>query len=233
MSNPSKKSKRPRIGKSEAESFANATLGAVAGGLIAGPVGVVVGAAAGALVEKGPEAGSGGHQEDPRELEIQPRPQTDTTMMRMETIISPLKKAYAAELETVQNYLANSVWLDGLRARDIAAALAEDVTEELGHARKLAHRLKQLGACPPGSLAIKATQKSLQPPADSTDLRQVVQGTLDAERAAIATHLELIAVCDGVDPVTQDLATQILADEEGHRTLFEGFLKSLENGSGG
>lgn len=37
----------------------------------------------------------------------------------------------------------------------------------------------------------------------------------------------IIAACDGVDPVTEDLAVQILADEEGHRTLFEGFLKSV------
>lgn len=69
-------------------------------------------------------------------------------------IIPLLKQAYAAELETGQYYLANSVWLDGLRAREVAEALAADVTE--------------------------------------------------------------------------DLAVQLLADEEGHRTLFEGFLKSVK-----
>lgn len=63
----------------------------------------------------------------------------------------------------MQNYLANSVWLDGLRAREIAEALAADVTEELGHAQKLAQRLKQLGACPPGSLDLPRSQKSIQP----------------------------------------------------------------------
>jgi bacterioferritin len=146
----------------------------------------------------------------------------------MNKIIGLLKKAYAAELETVQNYLANSVWLDGLRAQEISESLAADVTEELGHAQKLAHRLKQLGACPPGSLELARDQKSLQPPADSTDLRHVIEGVLEAERAAIATYKEIIAACEGSDPVTQDLATQILADEEGHRTLFEGFLKSVE-----
>jgi bacterioferritin len=143
-------------------------------------------------------------------------------------IIPLLKKAYAAELETVQNYLANSVWLDGLRAREVAEALAEDVTEELGHARKLANRLKQLGACPPGSLDLVRDQKALQPSADSTDLRHVITGVIEAERLAIITYKEIISACAGVDPVTEDLAVQLLADEEGHRTLFEGFLKSLE-----
>ena len=36
--------------------------------------------------------------------------------MKDSRTISLLEEAYAAELETVQNYLANSVWLDGLGA---------------------------------------------------------------------------------------------------------------------
>ncbi len=131
-------------------------------------------------------------------------------------------------VKTVQNYLANSVWLDGLRARVVAESLAADVPEELGHAKKLAQRLKQLGACPPGSLSLARDQKSLQPATESTDLRHVVEGALAAERDAIATYRELIDASDGVDPVTQDLAIAIMADEEAHRTLFEGFLKSLD-----
>lgn len=148
--------------------------------------------------------------------------------MKTDSIIPLLKKAYAAELETVQNYLANSVWLDGLRAQEVVEALAGDVTDELGHAQRLAHRLKELGACPPGSLDLARTQKDLQPSADSTDLRHVISGALTAERDAIATYKELITASGDVDPVTADLAVQILADEEKHRSLFEGFLKSMD-----
>jgi len=36
--------------------------------------------------------------------------------MKDQKIVQLLEKAYATELETVENYLANSVWLDGLRA---------------------------------------------------------------------------------------------------------------------
>lgn len=151
--------------------------------------------------------------------------------MSKESIVTLLKKAYAAELETVQNYLANSVWLDGLRAREIAEALSQDVNEELGHAQKLAHRIKQLGACPPGSLDLPRTQRSLQPPADSTDLRSVVEGVLQAEKEAISTYQEITKACGDADLVTQDLAIEILAEEEAHRTLFEGFLKSLQKGA--
>jgi bacterioferritin len=143
------------------------------------------------------------------------------------TIIKLLVEAYAAELETVQNYLANSVWLDGLRAEEIKESLEEDVTEELGHARKLVHRLKQLGARPPGSLELTRSQRSLQPPQDPTDLLSVINGVLEAENDAINKYNEIIRACDGKDWVTQDLAIKILGDEEGHRTLFEGFLKTV------
>jgi len=149
-------------------------------------------------------------------------------LMQDKKIVGLLEKAYAGELETVQNYLANSVWLDGLRAEEIKESLAEDVAEELGHAQKIAHRLKQLGACPPGSLALERAQKSLQPPTDSTDILAVVKGVLAAEREAIALYNGIIKACEGHDYVTQDLATELLADEEEHRCLFEGFLKSLE-----
>lgn len=143
-------------------------------------------------------------------------------------LVSLLRKAYSAELETVENYLSNSAWLDGLRAHEVAEALARDVTEELGHAQRLAHRIKQLGERPPGSLSLERTQSALQPDDDSTNVRHVVEGALEAERDAIATYREIIDEADGVDPVTQDLAIQLCADEEAHRTLFEGFLKSLD-----
>jgi hypothetical protein len=61
------------------------------------------------------------------------------------TIADPMKEAHAAELETVENHLANSVGLDGLGAREVAESLADDVTEQLGHATKLARRLKPQG----------------------------------------------------------------------------------------
>jgi bacterioferritin len=52
-------------------------------------------------------------------------------------IINELKKSYAMELETVENYLANSIDLDGVRAHEIKKALAADIEEEFGHAHKV------------------------------------------------------------------------------------------------
>lgn len=66
-------------------------------------------------------------------------------------IINELRKSYAMELETVENYLANSIDLDGVRAEEIKKALARDIEEELGHARKLGNRIKVLEGRVPGS----------------------------------------------------------------------------------
>jgi hypothetical protein len=42
-------------------------------------------------------------------------------------IINELRKSYAMELETVENYLANAIDLDGVRAEEIKKALLRDI----------------------------------------------------------------------------------------------------------
>jgi bacterioferritin len=142
-----------------------------------------------------------------------------------EQILDALCKAYNMELETVTNYLANSINLDGVRADFIKQALAADIQGELGHATQLGKRIKQLGGIVPGSLALKMTQKSLQPREDTTDVVDVIRGVLEAEEEAINHYRTLIKLTDGEDYVTQDLAITLLADEEGHRQQFQGYLK--------
>jgi len=140
-------------------------------------------------------------------------------------IVAALQKAYTMELETVINYLANSIHLDGVRADAIKKALTADITGELAHATQIGHRLKQLGSTVPGSLSLKLTQKALQPPPDTTDVVDVIRGVLAAENEAIDHYNAIIKLCEGNDYVTQDLAIKLLSDEEGHRQEFEGYLK--------
>lgn len=147
---------------------------------------------------------------------------------RQHEIIESLIVSYNMEIETVMNYIANSVDLDGALAAPIKAALAADVPTELGHAQIVAKRIKTIGGMTPGSLALKWTQKSLQPPPDSTDLLAVVRGVIDAEEGAIEQYEKIIELSDGVDPATQDMAIELLADEQEHLREFLGFHKELE-----
>lgn len=147
---------------------------------------------------------------------------------KRDQIISELKRAYAAELETVQNYLANSIDLDGVRAEEIKKALGADIQEELSHAMLLAKRIKVLGGRVPGSMELDREQKYLQPPQDSTDLITVIKGVIAAEDSAIEGYERIIDVCDQVDPVTQDLVVKLLGDEQEHRRAFVGYLTEFE-----
>ncbi|MBT3270595.1 rubrerythrin [Candidatus Poribacteria bacterium] len=143
-------------------------------------------------------------------------------------IVEGLIEVYWMELEAALNFIACSINPDGVRAAEIKQSLAGDVVAEVGHAQAVAARIKELGGTVPGSQAFKATQTSLQPPEDSTDIVTVIRGVIDAETAVIEQYNHVIALCDGVDYVTQDLCIRCLADEETHKVEFQGFLKEYE-----
>jgi bacterioferritin len=147
---------------------------------------------------------------------------------KRDEIIELLKQAYFAELETVINYVTNSTNPDGVRAQEIKESLEEDVQEELGHAQQFAHRIKELYGVVPGSMDFRAEQRFLQPPEEQTDVVHVIKGVIDAETSAIELYTRIVEVTDQVDPVTNDMMIEILHDEQGHRRLFEGFLREYE-----
>jgi bacterioferritin len=150
---------------------------------------------------------------------------------KREEIIELLEQAYWMEVETVMSYIANSINPDGVRAQEIRESLEEDIQEELGHAQQFANRIKELDGVVPGSEAFSAEQSYLQPPDTQTDIVHVIRGVIEAEEGAIAHYNRIVEVTDGVDWTTQDMVIAILRDEEGHRRLFEGFLREYEGDS--
>ena len=139
-------------------------------------------------------------------------------------VIEMMTIAYSMELETVLNYLANSINLDGVRAEEIKKSLAADITAEIGHAQQLGHRIKQLGGFVPGSLGVKLGNQA-QPSQNSTDVVAVIKAVIDAEQSACAQYKKIIRATEGEDYVTQDLCVRLLTDEEEHLVLFTGFIK--------
>src|SRR6266550_6642518 len=100
-------------------------------------------------------------------------------------LIELLTRAYWMEIETVMSYLANSVNPDGVRAQEIKESLEQDITEELGHAKLFAQRIKELYGVVPGSQQFSAEQSYLQPPEHQTDIVSVIRGVIEAETGAI------------------------------------------------
>jgi len=153
---------------------------------------------------------------------------SDEKAAEREQLIDLLKQAYWMELETVMSYIANSINPDGVRAQEIRESLLEDVQEELGHAQQFAQRIKELYGVVPGSLEFSAEQSALQPPDHQTDIVHVIKGVIEAETGAIEHYNKIIEFCDDKDLVTQDMVIATLRDEEGHRRLFEGYLREFE-----
>ncbi|MPZ69862.1 MAG: rubrerythrin [Actinobacteria bacterium] len=147
---------------------------------------------------------------------------------KRDELLRMLETAYWMEIETVMNYIANSINPDGVTAREIVEALEQDIDEELSHARQFGARIKELYGVVPGSIGFSPEQKQLQPPERQTDLVHVVKGVIEAEKGAIEHYNRIIEFCEGLDWVTQDMVIAILRDEEGHRRLFEGFLSEFE-----
>jgi len=153
---------------------------------------------------------------------------SDENAPKREQIVEMLTKAYWMEIETVMSYIANSINPDGIRATEIRESLQQDVQEELDHAKQFAQRIKDLYGVVPGSEDFSAVQTFLQPPETQTDIVHVIRGVIEAETGAIEHYNQLIELTADADPVTADMVTAILRDEEGHRRLFEGFLRECE-----
>ena len=153
---------------------------------------------------------------------------SDENAERREELIQLLQKAYWMEIETVMSYITNSINPDGVRAQEIIESLQGDIQEELGHAQQFATRIKELYGVVPGSLEFTASQSYLQPPAHQTDVVHVIKGVIEAETGAIEHYNRIIEFTEDIDPVTNDMVIAILRDEEGHRRLFEGFLREYE-----
>src|ERR1044072_8288543 len=106
---------------------------------------------------------------------------------KRQEIVDLLTREYWMEMETVVSYLANAANLDGIRAEEIAQALDADVTEELGHARQFAARIKELYGTPPGSMDFTPEQADLRR-GEPSDVLSVINGVIAAEAGAIEQY---------------------------------------------
>ena len=152
--------------------------------------------------------------------------------MSSDKVLELLRDAYNDELETVMNYLANSTALVGPDGQYVAEKLDAEVEDELNHARQLAERLHTLGLNPHGSVEFTTSQADLGSVGsvgnDAPELNEVVDGVIEAERDAISTYRELIqSAQDANDYATEDLAVELLRDEEKHLQEFKDLRKRL------
>ena len=146
-----------------------------------------------------------------------------------EELIGMLKKAYFMELETVMSYITNSINPDGVRAQEIIESLLRRTSRRSSGTPRSSPTASRSSTGPsPARSSSRAEQSYLQPPEQQTDIVHVIKGVIEAETGAIEHYNRIIEFTDDIDPVTNDMVIAILRDEEGHRRLFEGFLREYE-----
>lgn len=143
-------------------------------------------------------------------------------------LINDLNKGVAAELHEAYRYQLLAKLVSGPRAGELAQMFTRMSQSEWNHLGLLMDRIVQLGGRPIPTPAAAERQSYVpykEPPADPTDLKRIVEDTLEGERAAIRYWQTLLDKTQHADPVTAELAKQALVDEVKDEDNLERFIR--------
>lgn len=132
-----------------------------------------------------------------------------------EQIVALLNDALATELVCVLRYKRHHFTAHGLASPKIAEEFMVHAQEEAGHADRLAERIVQLGG-KPDFHPTRLLERSHADYDESDDLKAMVRANLVAERVAVESYRQMIALVADKDPTTRRLLEDILGDEEEH-----------------
>ncbi|HSC00509.1 MAG TPA: ferritin-like domain-containing protein [Burkholderiaceae bacterium] len=130
-------------------------------------------------------------------------------------IVKLLNDSLATELVCVLRYKRHHFTACGLASPKIAEEFLVHANEEAAHADRLAQRIVQLGGEPdfsPDSLS----RRSHAAYDESHDLKAMIKANLVAERVAIESYSQMIALIGDKDSTTRRLVEDILSDEQEH-----------------
>ncbi len=132
-----------------------------------------------------------------------------------EAIVKLLNDALATELVCVLRYKRHYHTAKSIRSAAIADEFLVHANEEAAHADRLANRIVQLGGDPDFSPATLLSRSHAHYDAPE-DIAAMVKSNLIAERVAVESYRQMIALVAPTDPTTRKLLEEILADEEEH-----------------
>ena len=130
-------------------------------------------------------------------------------------IIDQLNDSLATELVCVLRYKRHHFMARGVASPKIAEEFMVHANEEAGHADRIAKRIVQLGGDPDFSPDTLLTRSHADYD-EGTDLTSMLKANLIAERIAVESYRQLIALIGEKDPTTRRMLEDILADEEAH-----------------
>ena len=130
-------------------------------------------------------------------------------------IIELLNDSLATELICSLRYRRHHFTAEGLSSPKIAEEFLVHANEEMAHADMISKRIVELGGMPdfaPDSLK----RRSHAGYDESKDLKSMITANLIAERVAIESYSQMIALIGDKDSTTRRLIEEILAVEQSH-----------------
>lgn len=147
----------------------------------------------------------------------------------VDQIIKLLNQAYASEWLAYYQYWLGAKLIKGPMKDAVAAELNQHATEELSHAVMVADRIIQLGGTPvltPEGWSAESPCKYDAPsdPYVATLLDQNIAG----EQCAISAYKGLMDATKDADPVTYNIALEILTQEIEHEEDLQSLREDLD-----
>jgi bacterioferritin len=149
--------------------------------------------------------------------------------LNVDELIENLNRAFSDEWLAYYQYWLGARLAKGPMKEGVVAELTQHAADELRHADMLALRIVQLGGTPPtrtdqwqelGNCAYEAP--------DDPYVRKLLEQNIEGERCAIGVYQRLLELTREKDPVTYNLAVQILSDEVEHEEDLQSLLEDLD-----
>jgi bacterioferritin len=150
--------------------------------------------------------------------------------LNVDDLVAALNRALADEWLAYYQYWIGAKVVRGPMKGEVVAELVQHATDELRHADMLVMRILQLGGTPllrPEDWYTH-TNCGYDPPEDP-HVRKVLEQNINGERCAIDAYSRLLDMTRDRDPVTHQMALEILRDEVEHEDDLQSILEDLEN----
>jgi len=149
--------------------------------------------------------------------------------IKIPELITLLNKAFADEWLAYYQYWLGAKVAVGIPRENVVAELIQHATDELRHAGMVADRIIQLGGTP--ILEPKEwydfTNCGYDKP-ENPDVRVLLDQNIKGEQCAIGVYKKLMDYTRDKDPVTYDIALQILTDEIEHEEDLEAIKQDIQ-----
>jgi bacterioferritin len=149
--------------------------------------------------------------------------------MNIDELIVLLNKAFADEWLAYYQYWIGAKVVAGPMKDALITELLEHAADELRHADMVANRITQLGGTPllEPEEWYKHTNCGYHAPRDF-HIKKILEQNIQGEQCAIDIYSRLLDITRDKDPVTYNMALQILQDEVEHEEDLQALEEDLQ-----